>query len=241
MPQTRSEQKESEQRESGQTESGARESRQTESGPRTGSGPGTVEDVSLLVVDDFYADFAKARAAALRCSFTPRTDSAFAYRTAPAPAWMEKEALSRLVGILGASCRDELIANHLHMSSEMDWKVNLHRGARVHVDEARWAGVVYLNTAEQCRGGTSLYAHRRTGVRHFFELRDRPDREAILADGGDIDQWRELVSLTMVPNRLVLFDPGQFHQAHHYFGDSKSTARLIHNFFFRHVAAFPLR
>ena len=41
----------------------------------------------------------------------------------------------------------------------------------------------------------------------------------------------------MVPNRLVLFDPGQFHQAQEYFGDSKSSARLIHNFFFRHIPA----
>ncbi|MFG2356359.1 DUF6445 family protein [Streptomyces sp. NPDC048521] len=196
-----------------------------------------IDHASLVVVDDVYADFARARAAALARTFTPRTDSAFAYRTAPAPRWMEEEAIGRICEVLGPGSREELIANHLHMSSAMDWKVNLHRGARIHVDEARWAGVLYLNTAEQCRGGTSLYAHRRTGVRHFFELRGRPDAQEILADGGDIANWRELVSLAMVPNRLVLFDPGQFHQAQGYFGDSKSSARLIHNFFFRHIPA----
>ncbi|MFI8200433.1 DUF6445 family protein [Streptomyces sp. NPDC085942] len=196
-----------------------------------------IDHASLVVVDDVYADFERARAAALGCAFTPRTDSAFAYRTAPAPRWMEEEAIGRICEVLGPGSREELIANHLHMSSTMDWKVNLHRGARIHVDEARWAGVLYLNTAEQCRGGTSLYAHRRTGVRHFFELRGRPDAQEILADGGDIANWQELVSLTMVPNRLVLFDPGQFHQAQEYFGDSKSSARLIHNFFFRHIPA----
>lgn len=196
-----------------------------------------IDHASLVVVDDVYADFERARAAALGCAFTPRTDSAFAYRTAPAPRWMEEEAIGRICEVLGPGSREELIANHLHMSSAMDWKVNLHRGARIHVDEARWAGVLYLNTAEQCRGGTSLYAHRRTGVRHFFELRGRPDAQEILADGGDIANWQELVSLAMVPNRLVLFDPGQFHQAQEYFGDSKSSARLIHNFFFRHIPA----
>ncbi|MFB7505728.1 DUF6445 family protein [Streptomyces broussonetiae] len=196
-----------------------------------------IDHASVVVVDDVYADFDRARAAALGCDFTPRTDSAFAYRTAQAPRWMEEAAIGRICEVLGPGSRKELIANHLHMSSAMDWKVNLHRGARIHVDEARWAGVLYLNTAEQCRGGTSLYAHRRTGVRHFFELRGRPDAQEILADGGDVARWRELVSVAMVPNRLVLFDPGQFHQAQEYFGDSKSSARLIHNFFFRHIPA----
>ncbi len=195
------------------------------------------DHASLIVVDDVYADFERARAAALACTFTPRTDSDFAYRTSPAPRWMEEESIAKICDVLGPGSSDELIANHLHMSSAMDWKVNLHRGARIHVDEARWAGVLYLNTADQCRGGTSLYAHRRTGVRHFFDLKGRPDAQEILADGGDVDQWQELVSLTMVPNRLILFDPGQFHQAKEYFGTTKNSARLIHNFFFRHIPA----
>lgn len=196
------------------------------------------EAASLIVVDNFYSDFDKARAAALSCKFMPRTDSAFAYRTAPAPAWMEAEALDRIAGVLGESCRDELIANHLHMASAKDWEVNLHRGARIHFDETRWAGVVYLNAADQCSGGTSFYAHRRTGARHFFELHGRPDIAGILADGGDIEKWREVVSLAMVPNRLILFDPGQFHQAQHYFGNSMNSARLIHNLFFRPIPSF---
>lgn len=114
-----------------------------------------IDRASLIVVDDVYADFERARAAALSRPFTPRTDSAFAYRTAPAPRWMEEEAIGRICEVLGPGSRAELIANHLHMSTAMDWKVNLHRGARIHIDEARWAGVLYLNTAEQCRGGTS--------------------------------------------------------------------------------------
>jgi hypothetical protein len=195
------------------------------------------DEVTLLVVDDFYSDFDKARAAALDCAFTPRGENAFSYRTAPAPEWLEQEAITRIAGVLGESCRDELLANHLHMSSAMDWKVNLHRGARIHFDEARWAGVAYLNTAEQCRGGTSFYAHRRTGVRHFSQLQGSPDAQSVLADGGDIDKWDELITIAMVPNRFILFDPRQFHQAQHYFGNSKSTARLIHNFFFRHLPA----
>jgi hypothetical protein len=196
-----------------------------------------IDTASLIVVDNVYADFERARAAALACTFAPRNDSSFAYRTSPAPPWMEEEAIDRICAVLGPDSRDELIANHLHMSSAMDWTVNLHRGARIHIDEARWAGVLYLNTRGQCRGGTSLYAHRRTGVRHFFELEGRPDLQEILADGGDIEKWQELVSLAMVPNRLVLFDPGYFHQAQEYFGDSKESARLIHNFFFRHIPA----
>jgi hypothetical protein len=204
----------------------------------TGSG---AEQASLLIVDNFYADFEKARAAALACTFTPRPDNAFNYRTAPAPAWMEQEGMDRIAGVLGESCRAELVANHLHMSSAIDWQVNLHVGARIHIDETRWAGVVYLNTPDQCSGncsgGTSLYAHRRTGVKSFAELAGRDDIEEILADGGEVDKWQVLVSVAMVPNRLVLFDPGQFHQAHSYFGDSKTSARLIHNFFFRHIPA----
>lgn len=196
-----------------------------------------IEFAQAVVVDDFYEDFHAVRRAALAATFTPRTDNAFAYRTADAPAWVAEEALTRLASILGPTCHGTLISQHLHMSSARDWEVNLRRGARIHHDEARWAGIVYLNTAAQSRGGTSLYEHLRTGVRHFAQLRDAPDAQEVLADGGDVDRWRELVSFTMVPNRLVLFDPGQFHQAHEYFGTSKTTARLIHNFFFEHVPA----
>jgi hypothetical protein len=192
---------------------------------------------SLIVIDDFYNDFDRVRREAFVGDFSPRTDSSFSYRTAPVPAWILREAIGKITPILGGAVEKELIGNHFHMSSAMDWKVNLQRGARIHFDEARWAAVIYLNTDEQCAGGTSFYAHVRTGARHFEQLRGRDDIGDVLSDGGCIERWRELISVTMVPNRMILFDAGQFHQAHYYFGTSKQTARLIHNLFFKRVPA----
>jgi hypothetical protein len=192
---------------------------------------------STLVIDDFFDDFDKARAAALECEFRQR-GKAFSYRYATPPPWLEDQGVERIGEILGSDIRDEFIESHLLQATSADWEANLRRGARVHIDEVRWVGVAYLNDPSQCSGGTSFYEHKATRYRHYAQV---PSAEAatVLADGGDISRWREIIAVGMVPNRLVLFDPGQFHQAQSFFGDDAGSARLTHHFYFKHVPITP--
>jgi len=191
---------------------------------------------SLMVIDDFFADFDKARTAALDCEFRQR-GKAFSYRYAEPPSWLQDEGVDRISDLLGGGIRDEFIESHLLQATTADWEANLRRGARVHIDEVRWVGVAYLNEHDQCSGGTSFYEHRATRFRHFGQLAGLPEPvvAGVLADGGDIDKWREIIAVGMVPNRLILFDPGQFHQAQHFFGDDATSARLTHHFYFKHI------
>jgi hypothetical protein len=195
---------------------------------------------STLVVDDFFSDFDKARTAALECDFQQR-GKAFSYRYADPPSWLEDEGVSRIAEILGEEVRDDFLESHLLQATTADWEANLKRGARVHIDEVRWVGVAYLNEPDQCSGGTSFYEHRATRFRHYQQLAGLPSDvvAGVLADGGDVARWREIIAVGMVPNRLVLFDPGQFHQAQNFFGDDASTARLTHHFYFKHIPIAP--
>lgn len=124
---------------------------------------------STLVIDDFFSDFDKARAAALECEFRQR-GKAFSYRFAQPPDWLQDEGIARIADVLGAGIRDEFIESHLLLATEADWVANLRRGARVHIDEVRWVGVAYLNEPDQCSGGTSFYEHRATRARHDAQL-----------------------------------------------------------------------
>ena len=188
---------------------------------------------SLIVVDDFYDNFAAARRAAVEADYRSRKKvTAFAYQFAPAPQSLVDEAVSKLNTIVGPEFGAGLVKNHFRLSTGDEWRDNLARGARVHVDAIRWAGIVYLNDAEQCHGGTAFYQHKASGARHVREvLNDPPAYAAIMADGGDIESWLEVLGVGMVPNRAILFDAGQFHQAKEFFGDDVTSARLTHNFF----------
>ena len=193
---------------------------------------------SIIVVEDFFDDFERARAESIEAVFTDREGYDFAYRSASAPAWMTEQGVDKIVGLIGEEFRADLLANHLLLSTEKDWTDNVQRNAVVHFDETRWAAVVYLNTPEQCSGGTALYQHRATGATKYHDVhRDPAALRQTMADSANPDAWREVASVAMVPNRLVLFDPDQFHQATGYFGDTNKNARLIHNFFFRHRPA----
>lgn len=102
-----------------------------------------------------------------------------------------------------------------------------------HCDSQKWAGMIYLtpNAPYQC--GTTLYAHKQTRARTYYD------------DGWDA-AWKEVPGdphldrtpfepvdvIGNVYNRLVIFDASCIHSASEYFGSFKENARLWQMFFF---------
>ncbi len=99
-----------------------------------------------------------------------------------------------------------------------------------HCDGQTYAGMVYLTPDAPFSCGTSLFAHKRTGLRNendFGEVN-------VFGETGFYDRTKfELVDTAgNVFNRLVLFDAKCIHSANEYFGTDITNSRLFHLFFF---------
>lgn len=102
-----------------------------------------------------------------------------------------------------------------------------------HCDSQRWGGMLYLTPDAPYQCGTTLYAHKKTRARTYFD------------DGWDVS-WKDVPGdahldgtpfepvdvLGNVYNRLVIFDASAIHSASQYFGTVKENARLWQMFFF---------
>jgi len=99
-----------------------------------------------------------------------------------------------------------------------------------HFDNQTLAGMVYLTPDAPYSCGTSLFAHKRTGLRNENDFGD----VNVFGETGYYDRTKfELVDTAgNVFNRLVLFDAKCIHSANEYFGTDITNSRLFHLFFF---------
>lgn len=102
-----------------------------------------------------------------------------------------------------------------------------------HCDSQKWGGMLYLTPDAPYQCGTTLYAHKKTRARTYFD------------EGWDVS-WKDVPGdphldgtpfepvdvLGNVYNRLVIFDASAIHSASQYFGTVKENARLWQMFFF---------
>jgi hypothetical protein len=102
-----------------------------------------------------------------------------------------------------------------------------------HCDSQKWGGMLYLTPDAPYSCGTTLYAHKTTRARTYFD------------DGWDA-AWKDIPGdphldgthfeavdvLGNVFNRLVIFDASAIHSASQYFGTIRDNARLWQMFFF---------
>ena len=102
-----------------------------------------------------------------------------------------------------------------------------------HCDSQRWGGMLYLTPDAPYQCGTTLYAHKQTRARTYYD------------EGWDVS-WKDVPGdphldgtpfepvdvLGNVYNRLVIFDASAIHSASQYFGTIEENARLWQMFFF---------
>ncbi len=101
-----------------------------------------------------------------------------------------------------------------------------------HCDSQKWAGMLYLTPDAPFESGTTLYAHKKTRVRDYYDPR-----------WGEVWETSEKTHLDKTPfepvdvagnvfNRLVIFDASSIHSASEYFGQTAIDGRLWQMFFF---------
>jgi len=102
-----------------------------------------------------------------------------------------------------------------------------------HCDSQTWGAMLYLTPGAPYQCGTTLYAHKQTRARTYYDQgwdaswRDIPGDPHL-----DGTPFEPVDVLGNVYNRLVIFDASCIHSASEYFGTVKDNARLWQMFFF---------
>lgn len=112
---------------------------------------------------------------------------------------------------------------------------NCHSGEPLvyHCDSQKWGGMLYLtpNAPYQC--GTTLYAHKQTRARTYYDKGWDAAWKDIPGDPHlDGTSFEPVDVLGNVYNRLVIFDASCIHSASEYFGTVMENSRLWQMFFF---------
>jgi glycosyltransferase involved in cell wall biosynthesis len=178
----------------------------------------------LWIVDDFYSDPHAVREFALQQEFEPNLNYYKGSRTKEqfiVPG--TKEAFEKIMGrqITNWSETHGMCGRFQYCTAE-DSLV-------YHCDGQTFAGMVYLTPNAPYSCGTSLFAHKKTGLRNENDFGDTN-----VFEGGFYDRTEfELVDTAgNVFNRLVIFDSKCIHSANEYFGTNITNSRLFHLFFF---------
>lgn len=197
---------------------------------------------SLIIVDDFLANAAQLRDAALKLSY-PKNLGAFPGRNSRERITIPglTEEVSRLVG--------ESLRPIDPLESHAKCRVTLASDAgraKVHIDESHWSGILYLSAPEHCLGGTDFFRHRRTvtdqapltvedALAHGYSSQEEMVHAVLSADSSKDDAWECTMSVPMRFNRLVLLRPWLWHTAGPGFGDSLASGRLVYLLFYRSI------
>lgn len=185
----------------------------------------------ILHCDNFSPDLPNMREAVLRSEFGTHKGPDGATYTGismyPVPHFYELIAQLR-----GKRIIPRLSCFRLNLAGELphSW---------VHSDDicAKWATVLYLNTPEQCKGGTAFWKHKTRGIDRL------PSKAELAAKGEDADaihkaieqEWKELAhweQVQFVPmqfNRFITYPTSLFHSRFPFegFGKGPEDGRLI--------------
>lgn len=102
-----------------------------------------------------------------------------------------------------------------------------------HCDSQRWGGMLYLTPDAPYQCGTTLYAHKKTRARTYFDKGWDASWVDVPGDCHlDGTPFEPVDVLGNVYNRLVIFDASAIHSASQYFGTVKDNSRLWQMFFF---------
>jgi len=195
---------------------------------------------SFIMIDDFLANPEHARASALRLGYDRGLkDGNYPGVLSNQPLVIP--GLEEAVGeVLGHTLKPAPGTSHNHCRITLR---NEKGASGVHVDPCFYSGILYLSLAQDCRGGTDFFRHRRTGLDRVVTDQDalaaigytNPNQlieEVVNHDTLKPAKWEKSFTAPMRYNRLILFSPWLFHNSGPGFGDGPENARLVHLMFF---------
>ena len=104
-----------------------------------------------------------------------------------------------------------------------------------HCDSQKWGGMLYLSPGAPYQCGTTLYAHKQTRARTYYDEGWDAAWDPNVYPGDchlDGSHFEPVDVAGNVYNRLMIFDASAIHSASMYFGTTLETGRLWQMFFF---------
>lgn len=191
----------------------------------------------IYVADDFLRDPVAERKEALASSYQSVSHGGLTYRGICQTT--DDYSIGKIEAIFKTTLKDVQIVFRRYLVSDKN-ETYIHNDASV----SDFTGILFLNTPEQCRGGTAFWQHKEYGFYYHqskYELSktgitDTKELwEGINDDGLYEAKWVLLKVVPMKFNRLVLFWSPLYHSRYPKitFGDTVTDARLIKVFFMR--------
>lgn len=192
--------------------------------------------LSLLVIDDFLTNFEEVRARALALEY--KTVEYQGHKYAGIGLGLNLDITGDLSRIMGLPVKEHL--NFCRLGRENE-DVTSHIHADLNCGE--WATVLYLNSEEQCQGGTAFWRNKRLNS----DTLPPPDLQVegglayspgvanlLNAEGNDESKWELKSVIGMKPNRLIMYPTHYFHSRYPQkaFGSNSQTGRIVHVTFF---------
>jgi Family of unknown function (DUF6445) len=202
---------------------------------------------SVIVIDDFYEDPDSVRELALSLDYHRKPGATYPGVEAVAPGYNWSGIRQKLRAYIDepvdAPCpkKPEFPQGKFRIAVEADEETRIDR---VHVDQQRWSGVIYLSKDQDCREGLALYRHRATGSveypsawlqENYKHLCLRPKEEArqvVLDYFKQHDNFEQIGMIPMAYNRAILLMAKVLHGTGVAFGADKLSGRLTQHFEF---------
>lgn len=197
--------------------------------------------IPIRLFDDFAPDAGEVRAAVIAGGFSTEIGPDGAAYTGisqyPAQQWH-----ARIAEVIAAPILPRLSCFRLNLKGELphSW---------VHSDDicAQFASVLYLNTPEQCVGGTAFWKHKALGMERLLSPAELEARgmdvdsfERFMArEWKDLTYWEQVGFVPMRFNRFITYPTSYFHSRYPFegFGDGPHDGRLIWICFYDKEAA----
>lgn len=184
-----------------------------------------------IVVENFAPDALEVREAVVTGPFgTKRGPDGADYNGIsdyPVPHWFE-----RLGEVLKQTVIPRLSCFRLNLKGELPY-------SWVHADSicARYAGVLYLNTPEQCAGGTAFWRHAALGMTYLLSAEELAAHgmngdafhRLMTREWKDPSAWEQVGFMPMQFNRFLTYPTQFFHSRYPWegFGTGPADGRLI--------------
>lgn len=203
--------------------------------------------ISLVIVDDFYDNPDEIRNNALNLSFRKKEGATY--------PGLEAIDLTRDWNTIKNKLRDYIPdkvdgsgdknppfpQGKFRIAMESDESIRIDK---VHIDQQKWSGVIYLSKNEDCSSGLVFYKHKHTNSilwdnqwfylnrNHLYHLNGLPLKEAMLELFRDPNEFEEIGTIPIRYNRAIVFMAHAFHGTGTSFGDKIENCRLTQHFEF---------
>lgn len=185
---------------------------------------------NIWMIDDFLDDPVAERERALVASYETHGRNGFSYPGIS--ICKDKDSVRKIERLIETKFRKNIAMYRRYIQPDDDKQETY-----IHTDVliGTFTCILFLNTPEQCNGGTAFWRHKETGLDAAINLMDRENGfwDRMYEDGFDEDKWEQTHLVEMKFNRMLIFWSPLFHSRYPRFGfgSDTQTSRLLKIFF----------